>query len=84
MRRVIASAMLDLPVSFRRPLLCLLLGLLTALMAPGCVQEPEVDFATESKPPTVQVINPPVRTIMRIVGQPSFIEAYDARRCFRK
>ena len=39
---------------------------------------PRVDFTTVTKPPTVQVINPPVRNIVRVVGQPSFIESLRA------
>ena len=32
----------------------------------------------------MQVINPPVRTIVRVVGQPSFIEAYERTSVFPK
>ena len=56
----------------------LILGLLAAIAAPGCGHEAKVEFNTVSKPPTVQVINPPIRNIVRVVGQPSFIEAYRA------
>ena len=58
--------------------------LLAALVAPGCGHEAKIDFKTVTKPPTVQVINPPVRTIVRVVGQPSFIEAYERTSVFPK
>ncbi len=46
--------------------------------------EAKIDFTTVSKPPAVQVINPPVRTIVRVVGQPSFIESYERSSVFPK
>ena len=48
------------------------------LAASGCGHEAKIDFKTVSKPPTVQVINPPIRNIVRTVGQPSFIESLRA------
>jgi HlyD family secretion protein len=57
---------------------------LAALAVPGCAREAKIDFTTVSKPPTVQVINPPVRTIVRVVGQPSFIEAFERSSVFPK
>ena len=60
----------------------LVFWLLAALAAPGCGHEAKIDFTTVSKPPTVQVINPPVRTIVRVVGQPSFIESLRAHHRF--
>ncbi len=59
-------------------------GILAASVAPGCGHEAKIDFTTVSKPPTVQVINPPVRNIVRVVGQPSFIEAYERTSIFPK
>ena len=59
-------------------------GLLAAVMAPGCGHEAKIDFTTVSKPPAVQVINPPIRTIVRTVGQPSFIESYERSSVFPK
>ena len=53
--------------------------LMAALAAPGCSHEPEIDFPA-SKTPTVRLIVPPVREIVRVVGQPSFIESYEPRR----
>ena len=58
--------------------------LLAALVAPGCGHEAKIEFKTVTKPPTVQVINPAVRTIVRVVGQPSFIESYERTSIFPK
>ena len=57
---------------------------LAAFVAQGCGHEAKIDFKTVTKPPTVQVINPPVRTIVRVVGQPSFIESYERTSIFPK
>jgi HlyD family secretion protein len=64
--------------------LFLALGISAALVASGCGHEVEIDFNTVSKPPTVQVINPPLRKIVRVVGQPSFIEAYERTSIYPK
>ena len=37
-----------------------------------------------TKPPTVQLIQPPVRNIVRVVGQPSFIESYERTSIYPK
>ena len=63
---------------------CLLaLCLLTALAAPGCGHKEKTDYTSVSKPPIVRIIQPEVRNIVRVVGQPSFIESYEPRRSFR-
>jgi multidrug efflux pump subunit AcrA (membrane-fusion protein) len=62
----------------------LLFGLLTALAAPGCGHQAKIEFANSTKPPTVQVIQPKVRNIVRVVGQPSFIEAYERTSIYAK
>jgi hypothetical protein len=59
-------------------------GLLAALAAPGCGHEGESEYSSVSKPPTVEVIKPQVRTIVRKVGQPSFIEAYERTAIYPK
>jgi multidrug efflux pump subunit AcrA (membrane-fusion protein) len=59
-------------------------GLLAALLGPGCRREAAVEFAVDTKPPTMQVIRPQVRNIVREVGQPSFIEAYERTSIFSK
>ncbi len=62
----------------------LVFWLSVALVAPGCGHEVKIDFTTVSKPPTVEVINPPLRNIVRVVGQPSFIEAYERTSIYPK
>ena len=58
--------------------------LLAALAAPGCGHEAKIEFTSVTKPPTVQVIQPPVRNIVRVVGQPSFIESYERTSIYPK
>lgn len=59
-------------------------ALLAALAAAGCGGEPKSDYQSVSKPPTVQLIKPQVRTIVRTVGQPSFVEAYERTAIYPK
>ena len=61
--------------------MCLLLA---ALAAPGCHGEHKTEVKSVSKPPTVQVIRPQVRNIVRRVGQPSFIESYERTSIYPK
>jgi multidrug efflux pump subunit AcrA (membrane-fusion protein) len=62
----------------------LVLALLGAFAAAGCGHEAKVDFTSVATPPTMEVINPPVRNIVRVVGQPSFIEAYERTAIYPK
>ena len=62
----------------------LVFWLMALLAVTGCSHETKIDFTTVSKPPVVQVINPPIRTIVRVVGQPSFIEAYERTSVYPK
>ena len=80
MRRVTWPTVLDRTAGRR----WLLFGLLAALVAPGCHREAKIEFPADTKPPTVQVIQPQVRNIVREVGQPSFIEAYERTSIFAK
>jgi RND family efflux transporter MFP subunit len=57
---------------------------LAALAFAGCGHKAEVKVESVSAPPTVQVINPPIRNIVRIVGQPSFIESYERTSIYPK
>ncbi len=59
-------------------------GLVAFAATAGCGQQAKIDFTDNSKPPLVQVIKPPVRTIVRIVGQPSFIESFERTSIFNK
>jgi HlyD family secretion protein len=62
----------------------LALCLMAAALAPGCRHEPDIEFAGEAKAPTVQLIEPKTRTMVRVVGQPSFIETYERTSIFPK
>ena len=67
-----------------RPRLQLMLGLLTILTAQGCSHEEKSDYTSVTKPPTVRLLQPPLRNIVRVVGQPSFIEAYERTSVYPK
>ena len=63
---------------------CLGLGLLAVLAAPGCEKE-KVDTAPSVvEPPAVQIVQPQYRKIVRVVGQPSFVEPYERTSIFPK
>src|SRR5262245_3539454 len=59
-------------------------ALLAALAAPACRHEAQVDFTSDAKPPTVQLIQPQARNLVRVVGQPSFVEAYERTSIYSK
>ncbi len=84
MRRVILAAICERLASFRRPAFCALFGLLAALAAPGCHHEEETRYKSVAKPPVVQLIHPEVRNIVRVVGQPSFIESFERSSVYPK
>ncbi len=80
MRRSTWSLILDRSSPCR-----LLVGcLLAALAAPGCGHQQEAHSSSVSKPPTVRLIQPQVRSIVRVVGQPSFIESYERTSIYPK
>ena len=58
--------------------------LLLALAATGCEHGEKSHYQSPSKPPTVKVVHPEIRTIIRDVGQPSFIEAYERTAIYPK
>ncbi|HQU41312.1 MAG TPA: efflux RND transporter periplasmic adaptor subunit [Pirellulales bacterium] len=60
------------------------LGLLAALAAPGCGHQHKAEVKSVSDPPAVQVMRPETRDIVRIVGQPSFVEAYERTSIYPK
>ena len=65
---------------------CLLAGSCLVLAAglAGCGARPKAVHASVAEPPTVQVIHPQARTIVRVIGQPSFIESYERTSVFPK
>jgi HlyD family secretion protein len=62
----------------------LVAGLGALLVLPGCHGKHEGDVKTVAKPPAVQIIKPELKTIKRVVGQPSFIEAYERSSVYPK
>jgi HlyD family secretion protein len=50
----------------------------------GCHGEPLVDLTSVSEPPTVRLVHPTRRTIIRAVRQPSFVESYERTSVFPK
>jgi HlyD family secretion protein len=80
MRRILAPAFADCAAGSRLPVLLLV----AVLAAPGCRHEPAIEFIGAAKPPTVQLLQPQVRKIVRVVGQPSFIESYERTSIYAK
>lgn len=58
--------------------------LLAAAVLSGCGHEEESEYESVTTPPTVEIIEPQVRTIVRNVGQPSFVEAYERTAIYPK
>ena len=57
---------------------------LAPLLLSGCGAKEKTPFTTVSKPPTVKLVHPDIRNIVRVVGQPSFIEAYERTSVYPK
>jgi multidrug efflux pump subunit AcrA (membrane-fusion protein) len=68
------------PARIHRLVLCIV----AALSAAGCRGQHNVETKSVSEPPAVRLIQPPRRTIVRTVGQPSFIEAYERTSIYPK
>ena len=62
----------------------MVLWLMIAMAAPGCGGEPRTNYTSVSEPPTVRIIRPSIRNIVRVVGQPSFIESYERTSIYPK
>ena len=58
--------------------------LMVALAAPGCGGKPKSTHTSILEPPTVQVIQPSVRNMVRVIGQPSFIESFERTSIYPK
>ncbi|MGO9468733.1 MAG: efflux RND transporter periplasmic adaptor subunit [Isosphaeraceae bacterium] len=58
--------------------------LLAALTAQGCHRAPETHYTSVTKPPSVRLIQPQVRNIARVVGQPSFTQSYERNSVYPK
>jgi HlyD family secretion protein len=64
-------------------LLAPILGL-AALALPGCGHKEESHYESVARPPKVRLVEPSLRTIVRTVGQPSFIESYERTSIYPK
>jgi multidrug efflux pump subunit AcrA (membrane-fusion protein) len=60
------------------------LCLVSVLGIVGCGHKEGAHYTSVAKPPTVRVIQPEERTIVRVVGQPSFIESYERTSVYPK
>ncbi len=83
MGQVILSAFSDRPCHWRRPILRPLFGLLAALAELGCHHE-ENHYKSVGTPPNVRLVQPHVRDIVRVVGQPSFTQSYERSSVYPK
>ncbi len=62
----------------------LILGLAATLALPGCGHKAEDSTPSVMEPPTVRIIQPQYRKIVREVGQPSFVEPYERTSIYPK
>ena len=84
MGRVSLSALSDRSPRCRRPVLLARGGLLAALATPGCHHEEANHYTSVGKPPTVRLVKPQIRDIVRVVGQPSFTQSYERSSVYPK
>ena len=80
MRRLLTRTISVCHRGRRRLALCLIV----ALAAAGCRSEHKIDFGGNTRPSSVRLIQPRSRNIVRIVGQPSFIESYERTSIYPK
>ena len=59
------------------------LWLLAVLAASGCAKDKKI-APSVSEPPVLQVIHPQLRKIVRVVGQPSFVQSYERTSIYPK
>ncbi|WP_435011990.1 efflux RND transporter periplasmic adaptor subunit (plasmid) [Tundrisphaera lichenicola] len=57
---------------------------LAALAVPGCGHKDDSHYESVANPPKVRVVRPSLRTIIRTVGQPSFIQSYERTSIYPK
>ena len=67
-----------------QPLFLLFAGLVAALAIAGCHHEQKTPHKSVAEPPSVQLIQPQARKIVRVVGQPSFIQSYERSSVYPK
>jgi multidrug efflux pump subunit AcrA (membrane-fusion protein) len=84
MRRIPRAVFWERLASLGRPEPWLLAVFLAVLAAPGCHHKEESHYQSVAQPLTVQLVHPQVRDLVRVVGQPSFVEAYERSSVFPK
>ncbi len=57
---------------------------LAVLAAPGCEKHEKSNAPSLLVPPVVQITNPQYRKLVRVVGQPSFVEPYERTSIYPK
>jgi HlyD family secretion protein len=62
----------------------MIFGLLATLAISGCGHETKAAPTSVAEPPVVKLTQPQVRNIVRVVGQPSFVESYERTSIFPK
>lgn len=62
----------------------LMAGGLVSACLPGCHGKEEAAVTSVTAPPNVQTTHPQVRRIVRVVGQPSFVESYERTSIYPK
>lgn len=67
-----------------RPVKQLSFGLLLLSAVTGCGQAQKTDITRVAEPPMVTVTQPQTRSIVRVVGQPSFVESYERTSIYPK
>ncbi len=80
MRHAVSLAVSDRCPGCRR----FVFWLMVALAAPGCGGKPKSTHTSVLEPATVPVIQPSVRNMVRVIGQPSFIESYERTSIYPK
>ncbi len=84
------SRSISMRLSLRPSIPCWLAGLvvpalgLAVLAIPGCGHKEESHYESVANAPKVQAVGPSLRTIVRTVGQPSFIESYERTSIYPK
>jgi HlyD family secretion protein len=85
MRHAISMADRDCRARIRRgAFLLFALVVAAALESAGCHHEAENNYTSVAEPPTVRLVKPEVRTIVRVVGQPSFVQSYERNSVYPK
>ena len=67
-----------------RGILFLAIGFPAAVITPGCGKKAENHYTSVTEPPRVRLTRPAIRTIVRLIGQPSFVQSYEASSVYPK